>query len=36
MLFSGMAIGYEDTTAPINQWRSARVPLDEFTRFYGI
>jgi nitroreductase len=36
MLFSGMAIGYEDTTAPINQWRSARVPLDEFTRFYGV
>jgi len=36
MLFSGMAIGYEDPAAPINQWRSARVPLDEFVQFDGI
>jgi nitroreductase len=36
MLFCGMAIGYEDTAAPINEWRSARVPLDEFASFDGI
>ncbi len=36
MLFSGMAIGYEDAAAPINQWRSARVPLHEFAQFYGV
>ncbi|CAG9218769.1 Nitroreductase [Paraburkholderia tropica] len=36
MLFSGMAIGHEDVAAPINQWRSARVPLDAFVQFDGI
>lgn len=36
MLFSGMAIGYEDTQAPINGWRSTRVPLETFTHFDGI
>ncbi|WP_322033145.1 nitroreductase [Paraburkholderia sp. J76] len=36
MVFCGMAIGHEDTHAPINQWRSARVPLDEFVQFDGI
>jgi nitroreductase len=36
MLFTGMAIGYEDPDAPINQWRSQRTPLDEFTEFIGI
>jgi nitroreductase len=36
MLFTGMAIGYEDTNAPINQWRSQRTPLEEFTEFIGI
>ncbi|MFP6558592.1 nitroreductase [Paraburkholderia sp. B3] len=36
MLFSGMAIGYEDTAAAINRWRSARAPLHEFARFYGV
>ncbi|WP_310630262.1 nitroreductase [Paraburkholderia sp.] len=36
MLFSGMAIGHEDIAAPINQWRSARVPLDAFVQFDGI
>ena len=36
MLFCGMAIGYEDRAAPINQWRSARVPLEEFVHFDGI
>jgi hypothetical protein len=36
MLFTGMAIGHEDTAAPINQWRAARVPLDDFVQFDGI
>ncbi|MEX3979134.1 nitroreductase [Paraburkholderia sp. EG287A] len=36
MVFCGMAIGHEDADAPINQWRSARVPLDEFVQFDGI
>jgi len=36
MLFCGMAIGYEDPQAPINQWRSARVPLADFAHFDGV
>lgn len=36
MLFSGMAIGYEDPDAAINQWRSQRTPLEEFAQFIGI
>ncbi|MCP3710562.1 nitroreductase [Paraburkholderia sp. CNPSo 3274] len=36
MVFCGMAIGHEDPGAPINQWRSARAPLDEFVQFDGI
>ncbi|TDG07505.1 nitroreductase [Paraburkholderia guartelaensis] len=36
MVFCGMAIGHEDPDAPINQWRSERVPLDEFVQFDGI
>lgn len=36
ILFCGMAIGYEDPDAPINQWRSAREPLEAFVRFDGI
>ncbi|HEY4805257.1 MAG TPA: nitroreductase family protein [Paraburkholderia sp.] len=36
MLFCGMAVGHEDPDAPINQWRSARVPLDAFVQFDGI
>ncbi|MFP3624732.1 nitroreductase, partial [Burkholderia sp. SIMBA_051] len=31
-----MAIGYEDTDAAINQWRSQRTPLDEFAQFIGV
>jgi nitroreductase len=27
MVFSGMALGYADETAPINNWRSARDPF---------
>ncbi|WP_322009650.1 nitroreductase family protein [Paraburkholderia sp. J12] len=36
MLFCGMAIGYEDSAAPINQWRAARVPLEDFAQFDGV
>ena len=35
MLFCGMALGYGDTTAPINSWRSPREPLDSFATFKG-
>ena len=34
MLLCGMAIGYEDTTAPENQYRNAREGVDSFTRFF--
>jgi nitroreductase len=33
MLFCGMAIGYADTSAPINSLRSERMPVDEWARF---
>ncbi|MDF3838268.1 nitroreductase [Cupriavidus basilensis] len=36
MLFTGMAIGYEDREAPVNRLRAARAPLAEFTEFIGI
>ncbi|KJK26324.1 NADH dehydrogenase [Burkholderiaceae bacterium 16] len=36
MLFTGMAIGYEDAEAPVNQLRATRAPLAEFTEFIGI
>ena len=35
MIYSGMALGYEDPTAPINGWRSPREPLDAFATFEG-
>lgn len=35
MLFCGMALGYADESAPINSWRSTRVPLAEFASFEG-
>ena len=35
MLFCGMALGYADVAAPINSWRSTRVPLDTFATFEG-
>ncbi len=28
MIYSGMALGYEDPSAQINQWRSPRAPLE--------
>jgi nitroreductase len=35
MIFCGMALGYADESAPINQWRSPREPLDGFATFAG-
>jgi len=35
MLFCGIALGVADETAPINQWRAEREPLDAFARFQG-
>jgi nitroreductase len=35
MIYSGMAIGYEDAAAPINSWRSPREPVDAFASFEG-
>jgi nitroreductase len=30
MVFAGMALGYADTSHPINSWRSDRAPASEF------
>ncbi|HZT26069.1 MAG TPA: nitroreductase [Pseudolabrys sp.] len=35
MIYSGMAMGYEDPAAPINGWRSPREPLAAFATFEG-
>jgi nitroreductase len=35
MIYSGMAVGFGDENAPINQWRSPREPLDGFATFSG-
>lgn len=34
ILIAGMALGYEDTEAVINSYRTERLTVDEFTRFY--
>ena len=34
-IYSGMALGYADEAAPINQWRAPREPLDAFATFSG-
>ncbi len=31
----GIALGYEDTSAPINQWRSTRAPMSEWGELRG-
>ena len=36
MIFSGMAMGYRDQKHPINNLRSSRAELDDFTTFHGI
>jgi nitroreductase len=35
MLFSGIAMGYRDESAPINTLRTDRAPLEEFATFRG-
>ena len=35
MLFSGMALGHRDETAPINTLRTDRAPLEEFATLRG-
>lgn len=35
ILFCGIALGYADEAAPINQWRAEREPADAFTVFDG-
>ena len=35
MLFCGMSIGYADPDAPVNGFRSQRLPVEEFARFVG-
>src|SRR5579864_4786294 len=35
MLFSGMALGYADESAPINQWRTRRDPLEIWCEMRG-
>jgi len=34
ILLCGMALGYEDTNAPINQYRTPRLDLEEFVSFH--
>lgn len=36
MLFCGMAIGFADALAPVNQLETRRLPLDAFASFRGI
>ncbi|MDA3946170.1 MAG: nitroreductase [Helicobacteraceae bacterium] len=35
VLLCGMAIGYEDLGAPINSYRTERIPLEDFVTFYN-
>jgi nitroreductase len=35
ILICGVALGYEDTAAPENRLVARRVPVKEYTRFYG-
>jgi nitroreductase len=35
MIYCGMALGYEDTDAPINSLRTDRAPVDEIAVFKG-
>lgn len=34
ILLCGMALGYEDTTAPVNNYRTPREEVEIFTRFF--
>lgn len=33
ILLCGLALGYEDTAAPVNNYRTSRIELDEFVTF---
>jgi nitroreductase len=33
--YCGMAVGYADPEASINQWRTERAPVDEFASFFS-
>lgn len=35
LLFAGMSLGYEDTSAPMNSYRTTREPLESFATFLG-
>lgn len=35
MVFAGMSLGYRDAEHPLNGFRTARAPLDSFTRWHG-
>lgn len=35
LLYCGMALGFADEADPVNQWRTARVPVEDFVRFAG-
>jgi len=35
ILICGMALGYEDTTALVNSYRTSREEVDSFTRFFA-
>ena len=34
IVLCGMALGYEDTAHPVNSYRTPRVPVPEFTRWF--
>jgi nitroreductase len=34
ILLGGMALGYEDPDAPVNTYRTPRLPVETFTRFF--
>jgi nitroreductase len=34
ILLCGMALGYEDSTAAVNQYRTPREEVESFTRFF--
>jgi len=35
ILLGGMALGYENKHQPVNQYRTSRVPVEEFCTFYN-
>ncbi|HBH28233.1 MAG: nitroreductase [Desulfofustis sp. PB-SRB1] len=35
LLICGLALGYEDTSAPVNSYRTPRQPAADFTRFFS-